>query len=218
VNYSESREKAESLVAEIRAAGGTANAYGANVCDAKALADMVAQVLADFGRIDGLVNNALSGKQNISLDDVTDADYDRAFGFGCKAMVNAIKAVRPAMAAQGGGRIVNIVTEMWNFAPEGWSVYMAGKGAMVGVSRSLARELAPQNITLNMVSPGWMVDDKVDPESETSKGFAKAIPLGVHGSADEIGNACVFFMGELSSFVTGAYLPVTGGRVTQVGT
>jgi len=217
INYGSSREKAEGVVAEIEAAGGRAKAYGADVREAKAVLEMVAAVVADFGRIDGLVNNAIGGRQNGSLDEATETDYEQAFAFGCKAVINTVKAVRPVMNRQGGGRVINIVTELWNMAPEDWSVYMAGKGAMVGVSRSLAKELGPENITVNMVAPGWMVDEKVDVNSEGSKNFARSIPLRRHGSADEIGNGCVFFLSDLAGFVTGAYLPVTGGRITQVG-
>jgi 3-oxoacyl-[acyl-carrier protein] reductase len=218
VNYAASRDKAEAVAESIRAAGGNARTYGADVRDPTAVAAMVAAVQSDFGRIDGVVNNALSGRQNGSIDVASEADYDTAFAFGCKAVLNTVKSVRPIMRAQGGGRIINIVTELWNSAPEHWSVYMAGKGAMVGLSRSLVRELGPENITVNMVAPGWMVDEKVDATSAGAKGYATSIPLRVQGSADEIGNACVFFLGELSGFVTGAYLPVTGGRVAQVGT
>jgi 3-oxoacyl-[acyl-carrier protein] reductase len=88
---------------------------------------------------------------------------------------------------------------------------------MVGMSRSLAMELGPDGITVNMVAPGWMQDEKVDPKSEGSINFGKTLPLGFHGSADHIGNGCVFFLSELGSYVTGAYLPVTGGRITQMG-
>jgi 3-oxoacyl-[acyl-carrier protein] reductase len=98
-----------------------------------------------------------------------------------------------------------------------WSTYLAGKGAMVGVSRSLANELGPDNVTVNMVAPGWMADDKVDTTSADSIGFGESLPLRRHGSAEEIGNACAFFLSDLSSYVTGAYIPVTGGRVTQMG-
>ncbi|HEY0010216.1 MAG TPA: SDR family oxidoreductase [Tepidisphaeraceae bacterium] len=217
INYGSSRDKAEAVAESIRAAGGKAKTYGADVRDAQAVDAMVKAVHADFGRIDGLVNNALGGRQNASLLEATQAEYDDAFAFGCTAVLNTIRAVRPIMRTQGGGRIVNIVTELWNSAPEGWTIYMAGKGAMVGISRSLVRELGPENITVNMVAPGWMADEKVDTTSDGAKGYATSIPLRVQGSADEIGKACVFFLGELSSFVSGAYLPVTGGRVTQIG-
>ena len=217
VNYANSREKAEAVVSEITAAGGEAQAFGADVRDREAVDAMVCDIIRVFGRLDGVVNNSISGRQNGSFAEATQDDYATAFDFGCKAVVNTISASRPHMLKQGGGRIINIVTELWNLAPSNWSVYMAGKGAMVGLSRSLACELGPDNITVNMVAPGWMADEKVDITSEGSKNFAKSIPLQRHGSADEIGNACVFYLSDLAGYVTGTYLPVTGGRVTQVG-
>ncbi len=178
---------------------------------------MVAKVVERFGRLDAVVNNAISGRQEGSLDVATPADYDTAFNFGCTAVLNTIRAAREHFKAAGRGRVVNIVTELWNMSPANWSVYMAGKGAMVGVSRSLAMELGPENITVNMIAPGWMITEKVDPESDGSKQFGAHLPLRFHGSADEIGNGCVFFISDLANYVTGAYLPVTGGRVHQMG-
>lgn len=217
VNYSASGDKAEAVAAQIVKNGGQAQAFGADVRDPEAVQSMAAQIEAKFGRLDAVINNAIGGRQDGSLTDATLDDYANSFDFGCKAVVNTIAAARPLMQKQGGGRVVNIVTEIWNMAPEGWSVYMAGKGAMVGISRSLAAELGPENITVNMVAPGWMVTEKVDTNSAGSKQFAESLPLKRHGSADEIGNACVFFLSNLASYVTGAYLPVTGGRVTQAG-
>jgi 3-oxoacyl-[acyl-carrier protein] reductase len=217
VNYSQSKDKAEAVVRQIRESGGVAQAFEADVRDSAAVQTMTDAVVAAFGRLDGVVNNALGGRQHGLLDEATKDDFDTAFDFGCTAVVNTVRSARPIMAAQGGGRIINIVTELWNMAPSNWSVYMAGKGAMVGISRSLACELGPDNITVNMVAPGWMVDEKVDVTSEGSVGFAKSLPLKTHGSADEIGNACVFFLSDLAGYVTGTYLPVTGGRITQMG-
>lgn len=137
--------------------------------------------------------------------------------FGAFAIVNTTRAVRPFMRMNGGGRIVNVVTELWNMGSGNWSAYLAGKGAMVGISRSLANELGPEGITVNMVAPGWMATETVDLTSEGSINFGKSLPMRKHGSAEEIGNACAFFMSELAGYVTGAYLPVTGGRVTQIG-
>lgn len=217
VNYSASGSKAMALVEELQKNGGRAAAFQADVRDAAAVKAMVEAVVEKYGRIDGVVNNAISGRQDGSLDEATWADYTNSFDFGCKAVINTISAARPQMKTQGGGRIVNIVTEIWNMAPANWSVYLAGKGAMVGLSRSLAQELGPENITVNMVAPGWMVTEKVDVSSEGSKNFAKSLPLRRHGSAEEIGNACAFLISDLASYVTGAYLPVTGGRITQAG-
>jgi len=217
VNYSNSQEKAEQVVAQILDAGGRAAAFRADVRDTAQVDMMVSEIVTKLGRLDGIVNNAIGGRQHGTLTDSTLDDYATAFDFGCKAVLNTIAAARPVFKAQGGGRVVNIVTELWNMAPAEWSVYMAGKGAMVGISRSLAMELGPENITVNMVAPGWMADEKVDTESEGSKNFAKSIPLQRHGSADEIGNACVFYVSRLAGYVTGTYLPVTGGRITQAG-
>ncbi|MGI4789325.1 MAG: SDR family NAD(P)-dependent oxidoreductase [Janthinobacterium lividum] len=217
INYASSREQAEALVSEIRATGGNAEAYGADVRNAEAVTSMIAEIVAKFGWLDGVVNNAIGGRQNGSLSEATAADYQNAFAFGCEAIINTITAARPFMQKQDGGRIVNIVTELWNSAPAGWSVYMAGKGAMVGISRSLAMELGPENITVNMVAPGWMVDEKVDPDGAGPREYAASVPLRRQGSAEEIGNACVFFLSDLAGYVTGAYLPVTGGHITQAG-
>ncbi len=217
INYAASQDKAEALAQEITASGGRAQAFGADVRDADAVQKMTDEVASAFGHLHGVVNNAIAGKQSESFDAATEDDYINAFNFGCQAVLNTTRAARPLMRDAGGGRIVNIVTELWNMEAPGWSVYMAGKGAMVGISRSLAAELGPENITVNMVAPGWMADEKVDTSSKSSLDFAQTLPLRRHGSADEIGNGCVFFLSELASYVTGAYLPVTGGRITQMG-
>lgn len=217
VNYSTSQEKAERVARQITDAGGRALAVQADVRDPDAVKATVEQVVAAFGRIDGLVNNAISGRQAGKLEEASLEDYETAFGFGARAIVNTISAARPHMRRAGGGRVVNIVTELWNMAPAGWSVYMAGKGAMVGISRSLAVELGPENITVNMVAPGWMADEKVDREGAGSKSFAQQLPLRRHGDAEEIGKACAFFLSDLAAYVTGAYVPVCGGRITQMG-
>ncbi len=217
VNYAHSKDKAEAVVAEIVANGGKAQAFAADVRSESDVKSMVDAVHTAFGRIDGVINNSIAGKQHGTFAESTADDYTNAFDFGCLAVVHTTRAVREIMKAQGGGRIINIVTELWNMAPSDWTVYMAGKGAMVGLSRSLACELGPDNITVNMVAPGWMADEKVDTSSESSINFAKTLPLRVHGSADEIGNGCAFFLSHLAGYVTGAYLPVTGGRITQVG-
>src|SRR5579884_3168792 len=217
VNYAESRDRAEALVETIRGTGGRAAAFRADVRDAPAVEEMVEEIVATFGHLDSVVNNAIGSRQHGLLEEATAEDYETAFAFGCQAVLNTTCAARPHMRRAGGGRIVNIVTELWNTGVPGWSVYLAGKGAMVGISRSLARELGPENITVNMVAPGWMADEKVDTESESSKSFARSLPLRRHGSAEEIGNACAFLISDLASYITGAYIPVTGGRITQVG-
>ena len=215
VNYSSSSVKADSVVAKVAALGGQAIAVAADVRDEAAITAMVARTISEFGRVDGVINNAISGRQDGTFDSLSDSDFQNMFDFNCLAVARMTRAVRPFMKEQGGGRIVNIVTEIWNMGPGGWAAYMAGKGAMVGMSRSLAVELGPENITVNMIAPGWMATaDKVDVTGEGSLGFAMSLPLRRHGSGHEIGKACVFFLSDLGSYVTGAYLPVRTPRAS----
>lgn len=217
VNYANSKDEAESVAAEAELLGVRAIPIQADVCDRQQVEAMVEATLAEFGKIDGLINNAISGRQHGRFEDLSDADFQNMLNFGALATVNTIRAVRPTMRESGGGRIVNVVTELWNMGSGEWSAYLGGKGAMVGISRALANELGPEGITVNMVAPGWMVTEKVDTSSQGSMNFAKSLPMRKHGSAREIGNACAFFLSDLAGYVTGAYLPVTGGRVTQIG-
>lgn len=213
INYNASREKAEALAASVE----NAEAFQCDVLDQDAVLRMIDAIRNRFGRIDGVVNNAIAGRQDVRLEDAAWEHYSNSFDYGAKAVINTVKAVRPIMARQGGGRIVNIVSEQWNFGAAGWSVYMAGKGAMVGISRSLADELGPENITVNMVAPGWMKTDKVTPETNTAP-YEASVPLRRQADCEEIGNTCVFLISDLASYVTGAYIPVAGGKVRQMGT
>jgi 3-oxoacyl-[acyl-carrier protein] reductase len=217
VNYAVNAERAQAVVANILANGGTAFAIAGDVRDEAEVDAMVATILDRHERIDGVVNNAVSGAQHGHFQDATWAGYQNMIDFGAKAVVNTVRAVRSPMRAQGGGSIVNIVTELWNMGSAEWSMYLAGKGAMVGISRSLAAELGPEGIRINMIAPGWMATEQIDRESEGSRGFAASLPLRRHGTGHEIGKVAAFYLSDLSSYCTGTYLPVCGGRVTQVG-
>lgn len=217
VNYAHSEAEAKAVADEAASQNVKAMAVQADVRNRAEVEAMIARVLDEFGKIDGVVNNAISGRQHGLVEEIGDEDYRNMLDFGAFSILNTIRAVRPSMKENGGGRIVNIVTELWNMGSGGWSAYMAGKGAMVGISRSLAHELGPDGITVNMVAPGWMVTESVDTASEGSINFGKSLPLRRHGSAKEIGNACVYLLSDLGAYVTGAYIPVTGGRITQMG-
>ncbi len=216
VNYNASEAKAQALAESIKSEGGQAEAFWADVCDADSVRQMIEAVHIRFGRIDSLINNAIGGKQYGSLAELSAEDYSSAFDYGVKAIINTISSVRPIMNTLGGGRIINIVSEQWNFGAAKWSPYMAGKGAMIGISRSLADELGPENITVNMVSPGWMRDEKVEAGPDVDS-YSQSVPLRRQGDAEEIGKVCVFLISHLGDFVTGAYIPVAGGNVRQTG-
>lgn len=216
INCNTSREKADSLAQSINSNGGRAKAFCADITDAEAVAAMIEDIHREFGRIDGVINNAIAGLQAGKLEDVAWHDYQNSFDYGAKAVLNTVNAARPIMQAQGGGRIVNICSEQWNFGAAGWSVYLAGKGAMVGLTRVMAQELGPENITVNIVAPGWMKTEKVTADVDTSP-YVSNVPLARQGDAEEIGNACAFLISDLAGFISGAYIPVCGGTVRQAG-
>jgi len=215
--YHQGVEAAEATAEKLVADGKDAGACQCDIRSADSVQALVDGVMERWGRVDGLVNNAIAGRQHAPFDEATPQDYEDMLDYGCRAVINTIRAVRPIMKAQGDGRVVNIVTELWNMESPEWSTYLAGKGAMVGISRALANELGPDGIRINMIAPGWMATEKVDRESDGSKGFAATLPLRYHGTGEEIGKGCVFYLSELSDYVTGAYLPITGGRITQMG-
>ncbi|RLK47500.1 SDR family NAD(P)-dependent oxidoreductase [Microbacterium telephonicum] len=217
VNYAASREGADALVAEIRAAGGTAAAFGADVRDPASVAAMVDDIERTLGRLDAVVNNAIAGDQQKDFDEATLAHYDRMYDFAVRAVVTTTQAALPAFERAGGGRIVNVVSELWNSSPAGWSPYTAAKGAMVGLSRSLSAELAPRGVTVNMVAPGWMIADAADEASEGSRSYTRELPLGQRPHPEDIGDVIAFYLSELAAGVTGAYLLVNGGKYTQTG-
>jgi len=217
INYAASGAAAAAVVAEIREAGGVASAFRADVLDADAVAGMIAAVETEFGRVDAVVNNAVAGDQQVDFDDATPAHFTQMLDYACRAVVNTTKAALPAFGRAGGGRIVNVVSDFWNEAPGGWSPYVAAKGAMVGLSRSLASELGPRGVTVNMVAPGWMIADAADEASADSVAFAQTLPLRRRARPEDVGDVIAFYVSDLAGAVTGAYVLVDGGRLTPTG-
>lgn len=214
VNYAENRPAAEHVAMAILAAGGQAIAVRADMRDSEAVRFMMNEMVREYGQLDGVVNNVIGGKRHGNLSDAALEDCVDAFDLGCRAVVNSLSAARPHFRAMGGGRIVNVVPEVGGTTPASWTFYMAGKGAMVGLSKSLAAELSPENITMNMVAPGWVAEDKVEaPPRRIRPG-----QLRRHASGEEIGNTCALLLSDLAACVTGSYLVVSGGRATPLGT
>jgi 3-oxoacyl-[acyl-carrier protein] reductase len=218
INCFTSPEKAHALAQSFAEQGWAAKVWQCDVRDTEAVKQMVGEIVATFGRIDGVVNNATNGGQWQGWDPADWCHFTDCFESEVKMALNTIHAARPFMRSQGGGRIVNIASEQWIRGSDGYTPYVTALGARVSLSRWLVHDLAADNITINMVSPEATRDvrPRVKPEEEKTD-YERSIPLGRIADAEEIGDACAFFISDLAKFVSGAYLPVGGGRHPRMG-
>jgi 3-oxoacyl-[acyl-carrier protein] reductase len=211
---SRSEANAQRTADEINQAGGApARAYGADVSDAAAIAALGPKIQADFERIDILVNNAGVTRDGLSLRMSTD-DWDTVLDTNLKGAFFFIQAFQRTMLRQRCGRIINISSVSGLVGNAGQSNYAASKAGLIGLTKSLARELASRNITVNAVAPGFIVTDMTDalPE-ETKKAVVERIPLGRFGRAEDIAAAVAFLAGPEAAYITGQVLTVDGGMV-----
>ncbi len=211
VNYRRSAEKAQAVVDSILAAGGEAMAVQADVTDREQVERMKQTVQAQFGTVDILVNNALDQQPWKPFLEFDWETFQIQVDGSLKALCNNGWAFLPAMQQKKWGRFINISTVCFIENLPTQSAYNSGKGAMYSWSRTVAREVAPDNITINVIAPGWMRTEKVDPNSEGVKRYAEGVPMKRQGDAQEIANVALFFASDLADFVTGAFVAVSGG-------
>jgi 3-oxoacyl-[acyl-carrier protein] reductase len=209
LTYANSKDQADQVVADIAAAGGTAAAIRA---DSAVEADVVASVtetVRRYGQLDILVNNA-GGGAFATLDEMATADIDRILAVNVRAV---ILTIRESLTHLGpGGRIINIGSINAERVPfAGISVYAASKGAIAGLTRGLARELAPKGITINNVQPGPVDTDTNPADGPAAPLMLAAMALDRFGDVSEIGAFVSFLAGPDSGYITGANLNIDGG-------
>ncbi|MFH7324909.1 3-oxoacyl-[acyl-carrier-protein] reductase [Desulfurivibrio sp. C05AmB] len=211
VNYVSRPEAAREVAEEIRASGGWAEICAFNVADSGVTEAAFKKILDDHGRIDILVNNAGITRDGL-LVKMKDAQWDEVLATNLKGAFTCTKAVSRAMMKQRWGRIVNISSVIGFAGNAGQANYAAAKAGLVGLTRSVARELAPRNITVNGVAPGYIVTDMTrDLPEEINEKIRGEIPLGVLGEAEDVAGAVAYLVSEDARYVTGQFIHVNGG-------
>ena len=214
INYLTRHDKAEELVAELTGAGCAAMAVQADVADRAAVNDMVRRVEETFGGVTLLVNNAGIAGQAL-FQDVTDEMWERYFAVNLNGARHTIQAVLPHMLHEKAGCIIN-TSSIWGQHGASCEVtYSCTKHALIGLTRSLAMELAPSHIRVNCVAPGVIDTDMVQVlGQETLRALAQQTPLGRLGTPEDIAAAVAFLASEQASFITGQVLTADGGFIS----
>ena len=213
VAVARSLDKLEAICNQIKAEGGSAEALAVDIADSKAFAAAVEKIADTHGRLDVLVNNAGIPRDGLILR-MDDEDFDAVIDTNLKSAFVAIRtAARPMMRAKGG-RIINISSVSGVAGNAGQANYAASKAGLIGLSKSVAKELSGKNITCNVVAPGFISTDMTDSLSDQLKERVKeVIPLRRFGQPQEIAGVVSFLAGPDSSYVTGQVIVVDGGMV-----
>ncbi len=213
VNYVQMEMAARKLVEEITNSGHRASAFQADVSRLPEVEKMVAAILKEFGQIDVLVNNAGIWTYG-AIDTMPEAVWDETMNINLKSIYNCCRVVVPHMKAREQGVIINIASTAGQRGEAFHSHYAATKGAIISFTKSLAPELAPHNILVNCVAPGWVATDMSNEAIAFEKdNILRTIPLRRAGTAEEIAGPIIFLASPLASYMTGEIVNVNGGNV-----
>jgi 3-oxoacyl-[acyl-carrier protein] reductase len=211
INYISNAEAAEAVLSEITAAGGKGFVSGFDVADSGAVQQAVKTIAAACGGIDILVNNAGITRDNLTAR-LKDEDWDAVLNTNLKGSFLCAKEVMRGMMKKRWGRIINISSVIGCAGNAGQVNYAAAKAGLIGLSKSLAKELASRQITVNCIAPGYIVTDMTaELHDEVKKNLIAAIPLGSLGAPEDVAAAAAFLAAEESGYITGQTLHVNGG-------
>ncbi|MDR1723434.1 MAG: 3-oxoacyl-[acyl-carrier-protein] reductase [Tannerella sp.] len=207
-------ENAKNTEAEIAAYGVKAKGYASNAANFEEAHAVVEEVQKDFGGIDILVNNAGITRDGLMLR-MSEQQWDAVVTVNLKSAFNFIHAVTPVMMKQKSGSIINMASVVGISGNASQANYSASKAGMIGLAKSIAKELGPRNIRANAIAPGFIITDMTAalPEKVREE-WEKQIPLRRGGQPEDVAKVALFLASDLSSYVTGQVIPVCGGMNT----
>lgn len=211
VVYAGNAEKANETVSEIEALGVKAKAYMCNVADFEEVKALVADIIAEFGGIDILVNNAGIIRDGLVLS-MKEEDFDRVIDVNLKGSFNMIKNTYQHFMKKRRGRIINISSIVGINGNAGQANYASAKAGIIGLTKSVAKELAARNVTVNAIAPGYIETDMTNSMPEKAKeAVMSSIPMKRVGQGEDIANAVAFLASDEASYITGEVIKVDGG-------
>jgi 3-oxoacyl-[acyl-carrier protein] reductase len=210
---SRTEANAQKAAAGVAALGRRSWAHAVDVADPAAVGALAERVLAEAGRVDILVNNAGVTRDQLLMR-MSDADWDGVLGVNLKGCFNWIRALSRPMLKQRAGRIINVTSIIGLIGNAGQCNYAASKAGVIGLTRSVARELASRGITCNAIAPGFIETDMTASiNAALRQKLLEQIPLGRLGSPDDVASVALFLASEMAAYVTGQVLTVDGGMV-----
>jgi len=212
--YLSSVEKGEALVAELEVKGIKAKGYKSDASDFAAADQLINDVVADFGSLDILINNAGITKDNLMMR-MTEEMWDQVINVNLKSCFNTVKAATRTMMKQRSGSIINMTSVVGLKGNAGQANYAASKAGILGFTKSIALELGSRGIRSNAIAPGFIETEMTDAlDEDTVQGWREAIPLKRGGQPEDVADACIFLGSDMSSYITGQVIQVDGGMLT----
>ena len=206
-------EALDSVKESINSQGGNAVAMSGDISSLNSFAEIIANTVSKWERIDILVNNAGTTRDNLIIR-MKEADWDSVLKVNLKGCFNGIKAVTRPMIKNKSGRIVNITSVIGQIGNAGQCNYAASKAGIIGLTKSMAKELGSRNITVNAVSPGYILTDMTDKlDEEVKEKMKSSIPLGRLGTPQDVASLVCFLASDEAEYITGQTFNVDGGMV-----
>lgn len=211
INYNGNKEKAEEVKNEILKSGGKAETYHCNVAAAEEVKEMIYSIIKTYGKLDILVNNAGITKDGLIMK-MSENDFDDVIDINLKGTFLCTKCAARQMMKQRSGRIINMSSVVGVMGNAGQVNYSASKAGIIGLTKSMAKEIGSRGVTVNAVAPGYIETDMTNELSDSVKEkILEGVPLKRMGKPEDIAEACTFLASDKASYITGQVIGINGG-------